>query len=107
MSEVERRLGDALDAAARTAVPDAASPPTPRYTQPASKRPGRTRWIAPLAAAAAVAAIAGSILAVQGSGDGAGRKQNPPAALAAVQIKLATPGNRTYGVGMPVVAYFS
>jgi lipoprotein-anchoring transpeptidase ErfK/SrfK len=108
MSEVERRLGDALDAAARTAVPDASSPPPPRYTtQPASKRHGRTRWIAPLAAAAAVAAIAGSILAVQGSGDGAGRKQNPPAALAAVHIKLATPGNRTYGVGMPVVAYFS
>ena len=105
--QLEHRLGEAFDAAARTAVPDAASPPPPRFTtEPAGKRHGRTRWIAPLAAAAAVAAVAGSVLALQGSGGG-GHEQAPPAALAAVHIKLATAGDRTYGVGMPVVAYFS
>lgn len=107
---LERRLGEAFDAAARSEVPEAASPPPPHFmTEPAISRRGRIRWIAPLAAAAAVAVVAGSVLALQDNGGsgGAKHKQTPPAAQAAVQIKLATTGNQTYGVGMPVVAYFS
>ena len=104
---LERRLGEAFDAAARSSVPDAASPPPPHFmTQPTPSRHGRIRWIAPLAAAAAVAVVAGSVVALQGNGGG-GRKGNPPSALAAVHIKLATTGDQTYGVGIPVVAYFS
>lgn len=106
---LERRLGEAFDAAARSAVPDAAGPPPPQFmTEPTSHGHGRIRWIAPLAAAAAVAVVAGSVLALQGNGgDGGRRSGNPPAALASVHIKLATAGDQTYGVGMPVVAYFS
>jgi lipoprotein-anchoring transpeptidase ErfK/SrfK len=108
---LERRLGEAFDAAARGAVPDAASAPPPQFLTdpPATSRHNRMRWIAPLAAAAAVAAVAGSMLALQGSGGGGGgRVASPPAGVRnGVQIKLATSGDQTYGVGMPVVAYFS
>lgn len=107
--QVERLLSEAFEGAARSAVPDAAGPPPPRFaTEPAANRRGRTRWVAPLAAAAAVAAVGGSVLALHGSGGNSDRhRTHLPAATAAVQIRLATTGSRSYGVGMPVVAYFS
>jgi lipoprotein-anchoring transpeptidase ErfK/SrfK len=106
---LERRLGEAFDAAARSSVTDAASPPPPRFaTEPTANRHGRVRWLAPLAAAAAVAVIGGSVLALHDTGGGGPQhRTNQPAAGAAVHIQLATAGNHSYGVGMPVVAYFS
>jgi lipoprotein-anchoring transpeptidase ErfK/SrfK len=112
---LERRLEEAFDAAARSAVPEAAGPPPPRFTtEPASpvsaaKGHGRVRWAAPLAAAAAVVAVGGTVLALQGSGSGGGDQHRTaaPGAAAAVQIKMATVGDQSYGVGLPVVAYFS
>lgn len=106
---LERRLGQALDAAARSAVSDAAAPPPPRFAAPGKPRRNRKRPLAPLAAAAAVVAVGASVLALQGNGSGGGghHDKNPPAAGAAVRIELATAGGRSYGVGMPVVAYFS
>ncbi|MDT4916022.1 MAG: hypothetical protein QOH89_722 [Pseudonocardiales bacterium] len=100
--ELERRLGAAFDAAARASVSDAASPPPARFAlEPAGRRRGR--WLAPLAAAAAVVAVGASMLALRGGND----KPVPAAGAASVRIQLATAGNQTYGVGMPVVAYFS
>jgi lipoprotein-anchoring transpeptidase ErfK/SrfK len=106
-SHLERRLGEALDAAARSAVNDAVPPPAPRFADDApAVRRTRTRLIAPLAAAAVVAAVSISVLALHGGGNGE-RPRPPAATLAAVDIKLATATDRSYGVGMPVVAYFS
>jgi len=104
---LERRLGEAFDAAARSSVTDAASPPPPRFASaPTQPRRGHSRWLAPLAAAAVVAVVGGSVLALHGSG-GTRHRTVPPAAEAAVHIQLAIAGNHSYGVGMPVVAYFS
>jgi lipoprotein-anchoring transpeptidase ErfK/SrfK len=103
VSELERRLGEAFDAAARASVDDAAAPPTPRFAAAApGRRPGR--WLAPMAAAAAVVAVVGSVLAVRA---GEHHQRTPAAAGAPVRIRLATGDGGTYGVGMPVVAYFS
>jgi lipoprotein-anchoring transpeptidase ErfK/SrfK len=108
--QLERRLGEAFDAAARSSVSDAASPPPARFaTEPTAARHGRARWLAPLAAAAVVAGVGGSVLALHDDGGGTPQRHtNPPAAAAAaVHIRLATADDQTYGVGMPVVAYFS
>ena len=104
MSDLERLLGESFDAAARASVPDTAAPPPARFTgRPAERRRGHR--LAPLAAAAAVAAVGASVLVLHGGGGG--HRQPPAAVGAAVHIKLATAGARSYGVGMPVVAYFS
>jgi lipoprotein-anchoring transpeptidase ErfK/SrfK len=107
--DLERRLGEAFDAAARHTVPDTASPPPARFTTTSSgRRHGRLRWLAPAAAAAAVVAVGASVLALQGDGHNSGKhRPNPPAAQAGVRIELGTRGGVSYGVGMPVVAYFS
>jgi lipoprotein-anchoring transpeptidase ErfK/SrfK len=121
--DIERRLRDAFDVRARAAVGDAARPPVPRYLERPPRR--RVHLLAPLAAAAAVlVAVGGSMLAVRATDDH--RAHRPAAALtrrpatppasgtaagragaAPVRIRLGTAGERTYGVGMPVVAYFS
>jgi lipoprotein-anchoring transpeptidase ErfK/SrfK len=106
---IERLLSEAFDAEARAAVPESAGPPPARFTtEPTAHRLGRARWLAPLAAAAAVIAVGGSLLALQGAGSGGNHHPgNQAAAAAPVRIELATPGGESYGVGMPVVAYFS
>jgi lipoprotein-anchoring transpeptidase ErfK/SrfK len=111
--ELERRLRDAFDAQARASVGDAATPPPARYLQPA--KPHRVRRLAPLAAAAAVVAVGASVLALQGSPHArhpvaqhsAGRTSSAPVGTPAVRIKTAIADGHTYGVGMPVVAFFS
>ena len=100
--ELGRTLHDAFDAQARAAVHDDALPPPPRFEQPAKRHWGRL--LAPLAAAAAVLAVVGSVLALRSSGHG--HERHTAAASKPVQIKVAT-ADKSYGVGMPVVAYFS
>lgn len=103
--ELERRLRDAFDARARSSVGEDAHPPAPRFAMPGKTH--RVRVLAPLAAAAAVVAVVGSVAALR---SGTGQDDNRHRAISAptaVQIKMADAGNRTYGVGMPVIAYFS
>jgi lipoprotein-anchoring transpeptidase ErfK/SrfK len=100
--DLERLLGDAFEAEARASVPETIPPPAPRFATAPHRH--RTRWVAPLAAAAAVLiAVGGTLFAVRDRGPA-----HPPAVATAkpVRIKVATTDG-TYGVGMPVVAYFS
>jgi lipoprotein-anchoring transpeptidase ErfK/SrfK len=123
--DLGRRLAEAFDAAARAAVSDRADPPAPRFLEPRARH--RARLLAPLAAAAAVVAVVGSIVALQGGSNAAhapiaGRSHGGTAsspshhvassapihvAGARVHIKVLNTGGATYGVGMPVVALFS
>jgi lipoprotein-anchoring transpeptidase ErfK/SrfK len=122
--EIERRLRDSFDAQARAGVPDGALPPPPRFATAAAtggaaaRRHGR--WLAPLAAAAVVLAVVGTILGLQSGSDHHNQQpvavpsgQNPSstaiqtAAAAPVDMRMAPADGATYGVGMPVVAYFS
>lgn len=139
--DLTRTLSEALDAQARSAVPDTAAAPPPRFAAlpapaPVRRSRRRARVLAPLAAAAAVAAIGASVLALQ---DGSPAKRTVGAAAssststspsttasgvssaahpvspptpkrgsgAPVRIEFGTAGGAQYGVGMPVVAYFS
>lgn len=115
--DAERILRDALDRHARNAVGDHAQPPPPRFLESAPRR-RHSRLLAPVAAAAAVVAVVGGILALTDRG-GAGHSVAggnssvsapptlavPPAAR--VHISLYNADGATYGVGMPVIAYFS
>ena len=111
--DLERQLGAAFDAHARATVRDDAPLPAPRFLDEA--RPHRRRWLAPVAAAAAVLAVAGSVLGLQAASDdttptpAAGHSSTPPpvAGRRPVPIRLAAIDGATYGVGMPVVAYFT
>jgi lipoprotein-anchoring transpeptidase ErfK/SrfK len=119
--EIERRLRDSFDVRARAGVPDSAQPPVPRFVSPGAEPRRHGRWLAPLAAAAVVLAVVGTVLGVEsGSGHGnpqraAGPSTRPPSPTAfrtvaaehGVDVRLATDDGATYGVGMPVVAYFS
>jgi lipoprotein-anchoring transpeptidase ErfK/SrfK len=141
--DIERTLRDAFAAQARGSVGDAGSPPPPRFAGPAAHRPSRRvhRFVAPLAAAAAVLAVVGGIVAIahSDSGDGqrhvaAGTRTSGPLASSTpsanpkllpvsparssgapsvttparvVHIRLFNADGHQYGVGMPVVAYFS
>jgi lipoprotein-anchoring transpeptidase ErfK/SrfK len=117
--ELERRLRDALDAQARASVGDSAMPPAPRFAERGPR--SRSRLLAPLAAAAAVVAVVGSVLAVQYARQ---QHETPVAATATatwtgptapqrsaagapVRIQLLGQQGATYGVGMPVIALFS
>lgn len=115
--ELERLLREAFDAQARSGVRDDASPPAARYL--VSDRQRHRRWLAPVAAAAAVVAVVASVLAVQPGSD----ERNRPVAggptvqhtshtsaapsAAPVHIKLLNSDGAQYGVGMPVIAFFS
>ncbi|SHF99845.1 L,D-transpeptidase catalytic domain [Jatrophihabitans endophyticus] len=130
--DLGRFLADAFDARARAGVGDHAVPPPPRYAgaddaptgaRPAAAaphRPGRARWWAPLAAAAAVVAIvAGALAVTRGDEDrrgsveaarpsvSAARSSTPPAGATFVRVTTANSDGAVYGVGMPVIAYFS
>ncbi len=119
--DIERQLRDSFDARARAGVPDGAMPPPPRFATAGAAPRRHGRWLAPLAAAAVVLAVVGTVLGLQ-SGSGhhgqqpvagpSGRQTSPPvlqtsATAAPVDIRMVPVDGATYGVGMPVVAYFS
>jgi lipoprotein-anchoring transpeptidase ErfK/SrfK len=116
--DIERRLAAAFDARAREAFDDRTPPPAPRYAT--ETRPPRrlVRVLAPLAAAAAVAAIvAGVVTVAHSSSSGGDHPAAAPSTTAAatsvapattpVHISLLNADGDQYGVGMPVIAYFS
>ncbi|MGI8677534.1 MAG: L,D-transpeptidase [Jatrophihabitans sp.] len=124
--ELEELLQGAFDAHARAAVGDHATPMPPRFADPAAlddvvqprqslaRRAGR--WAAPFAAAAAVVGVVVGVVTVASSGTGHehGAADRPPNRAAShlnqqpvVHVKLLNDDDATYGVGMPVVAYFS
>jgi lipoprotein-anchoring transpeptidase ErfK/SrfK len=121
--ELEQRLSDAFTAQARASVGDRAAPPAPRFLTDgaAGRRHRRMRVFAPLAAAAAVLVVAGSVLALRDSSTSpaapqpfaAGSKlvSSAPAPLRGsgtpVRIRMLNADGATYGVGMPIVALFS
>jgi lipoprotein-anchoring transpeptidase ErfK/SrfK len=119
--ELERTLREAFAARARSEVDDTRPPPPPRFASGPSRAHGgrhRSRLLAPLAAAAAVIAVVGGIVAVaQRSGSrpdhrvvaGAPTASTTASATGAtpVHIEMRTADDRSYGVGMPVVALFS
>ena len=113
--ELERRLRDAFDARARSAVGDGAAPPTPRFESAKAPGHGRlVRWVAPLAAAAAVVGVVTGVLTVghpprhRGATQAAAsRTATQPAVTTSVHVKLLNDDGARYGVGMPVIAYFS
>ena len=114
--DLERLLAASFDAEARAAVSDVTPPPAPRFAPPVPRRRRRlSRVLAPLAAAAAVAATVGIIVTVAHAPSG---KQHPAAHASsaaptpapvptAVHISLLNADGDEYGVGMPVIAYFS
>jgi lipoprotein-anchoring transpeptidase ErfK/SrfK len=112
--DLERRLREAFDARARASVGENATPPRARFASAPSVTPRhrRVRLLAPLAAAAAVLAVVGSVLALQHSSakhEHHDRILGGPTAATGepVHIKLLNSDGSTYGVGMPVVAFFS
>jgi lipoprotein-anchoring transpeptidase ErfK/SrfK len=108
--DLERTLRAAFDAHARASVDDATSPPPPRFaeTNAASRRRLRT-WAAPLAAAAAVVAVVAAALGVAATSDHghSAAASNSVSAANAVHVRLLNDDGATYGVGMPVIAFFS
>jgi lipoprotein-anchoring transpeptidase ErfK/SrfK len=121
--ELERRLTSAFDATARAAAGDTSTPPLPRFAQMAPSDHRRRRLLAPLAAAAAViavgATVAGITYATSDNGHHRTASQRSPAVVThastsapavpstPVHIKLLNSDGADYGVGMPVVAFFS
>jgi lipoprotein-anchoring transpeptidase ErfK/SrfK len=109
--DLERQLAAVFDVQARDQVPDDGFVPPARFlVEPAPRR----RWLAPVAAAAAVVAIVGSVLGLQAASDGghprpaAGRTSTSAAAPVTGPVRVTMPAaSGSYGVGMPVVAYFS
>jgi lipoprotein-anchoring transpeptidase ErfK/SrfK len=129
-NEFERTLREAFEAKARSAVGDSAGMPPARFGTGAEpfRRHRRARLLAPLAAAAAVIAVVASVVTLRddtsGSRRGVGVGSHstalasspvrqlpsptlPRAAAQPVHIKLLNADGATYGVGMPVVAFFS
>jgi lipoprotein-anchoring transpeptidase ErfK/SrfK len=124
--ELQRLLAGAFDAGARKAVGDDATPPPPRFAQPDAGQRAHAhkhvaiRFLAPLAAAAAVIAVVALVPTLTGGDHPAAPRSAPavaaptrtppgtePAAGKRVQVRLLNSDGSTYGVGMPVVAYFS
>ncbi|WP_375485720.1 L,D-transpeptidase [uncultured Jatrophihabitans sp.] len=128
--ELRRRLADAFDARARAAFGDHSPVPPPRFaTEPA--RHGHRGWVrvaAPLVAAAAVVAVIVSVALTAGGSrggrhtavGGTGSVSHPASHTSAaastsapstptkpVHITLLNSDGSDYGVGMPVIAYFS
>ncbi len=114
--DLERTLRAAFDARARAAVGDHELPPPPRFatTSPGGHRHRRWRFVAPLAAAAAVVAVGVTVTALHESSGHVTVAGHSTAVLTPsagtgqpVHIKVANADGATYGVGMPVIAYFS
>jgi lipoprotein-anchoring transpeptidase ErfK/SrfK len=124
--EFERTLREAFDGRAREAVNDSVAPPPPRFVAGGAtvRRHRRARLLAPLAAAAAVVGVVTTVAAVRSTSDDShtvgvgvhGRSAVSSAELSAtasaapaqaVHIKLLNADGATYGVGMPVIAFFS
>jgi lipoprotein-anchoring transpeptidase ErfK/SrfK len=133
--DLHRLLAGALDAQARRAVGDGAAPPPPRFAQPGAGQGAHAhgrrlvRWFAPLAAAAAVVAVVLGVPALtdkdthRPARTGAAAPRRPQVSTSApapapaptpaqpvatsVRVSLLNVDGRSYGVGMPVVAYFS
>lgn len=115
--ELERTLRSAFAARARAAAADDALPPPPRFaTSPTPNRHRRLRVVAPLAAAAAVVAVGVAVTSLHEPsrhaalvGRSAATSAPAPSAGSGrlVHIELANAEGATYGVGMPVIAYFS
>jgi lipoprotein-anchoring transpeptidase ErfK/SrfK len=114
--ELERRLRDAFTAQARSSVADDLHPPAPRFAMPGKTQ--RARVLAPLAAAAAVVAVVASVVALRSGSGNAHRRvaapthpasvtESAPVGHHAVHMRMVNQDGQTYGVGMPVVAYFS
>ncbi|WP_375496868.1 L,D-transpeptidase [uncultured Jatrophihabitans sp.] len=130
--ELGRLLSDAFDAQARGAFGEHTQAPPPRFADELAA-PAHRRWVrvgAPLVAAAAVLALVLTVAFISsGSDDGHRRLAGPsaaPSALAsapaasssaaalagpgrdtAVHVKLLNSDGSDYGVGMPVIAFFS
>jgi lipoprotein-anchoring transpeptidase ErfK/SrfK len=114
--DLERQLAEAFGAQARASVPDATPSPAPRFAMaPTPSAHGRlVRWAAPLTAAAAVIAIVAAVLAIAHSSSGNDKQAvasptvgSASASPDAVHVRLLNDDNATYGVGMPVIAFFS
>ena len=120
--EIGRRLAESFRAQAHASVGDRVPiPPLRRDRAAGDPRRRLVRVLAPIAAAAAVAAVAITIAANVGTGHrqagpplagsvtspAVHRSSNASATLASVQVKLGMPDGERVGVGMPVVAYFS
>lgn len=114
--DIERRLAEAFAAQARSAVGDHAVPPPLELTKSGRSAPRRRRSVttilAPLAAAAAVTAIAVGIVAHQnthhdGRAIGPGTTKSPSVVATPVRMKVALANLARVGIGMPVVVNFS
>ena len=136
MSDADKRLRDALDAAARSAVDDARRPPPFDPFRPVAPPPPpnpRRHWLAPLLAAAAVVAVAlvgvsaVHVFQQDRSGQSAASAQHtrratgsaanhstaptkpskPAVPAKPVHVSLFQGDGQTYGIGMPLIAQFS
>ncbi|HEY8302252.1 MAG TPA: hypothetical protein VIG48_10160, partial [Jatrophihabitans sp.] len=140
--ELERLLGGAFDAKARGAVPDGTTPPPMRAGDELlphrHRRTGRhSRWLAPLAAAAAIVLVVGTIVAITQFTSANDRRQNvgivgpstsqqpsanrsqtttpstkpsttkPAKPATPVHVSLKFGDGQTLGVGIPIIAYLS
>jgi lipoprotein-anchoring transpeptidase ErfK/SrfK len=104
--ELGRRLTQAFDAETHARIDDHVRPPAPRFAAP--RKRSRARLLAPLAAAAVVASAGISVLAVHQFGGRHAAVHRPATSVAApVHIRMVGTDRASYGVGMPVVAYFS
>jgi lipoprotein-anchoring transpeptidase ErfK/SrfK len=129
--DLERLVREAFAAKAHSAVGDDRVPPSVDLHAAPRTAPGRGRFLAPLAAAAAVVLAAGLVFALRGSSTTAGRPPVGPGAqtalaassghgvdpapttappsplVRAVHVKLKWSDGSTFGVGVPVIAYLS
>jgi len=140
--ELERLLGGAFDAKARSAVPDGTYPPPMRGSGDElgphrhRRQTSHSRWIAPLAAAAVILLIAGTVFAISrfastndqrlagppGASTSAApgttsqstspsatqsTRTRPPTPAKPVHVSLKFGDGQTLGVGMPIIAYLS
>ncbi|MGH8860849.1 MAG: hypothetical protein ACRDVG_06375, partial [Jatrophihabitantaceae bacterium] len=139
--DFERFLGEAFDARARAEVPEHRTPPPmrlPDHLSPHRHRSGpsrRARWLAPLAAAAAVLLVVGTVFAltrnsssdrhgaigspsVGGSPSHSGATSGSPtptststapskAPAKPVHVSLKFGDGQVLGVGIPIIAFLS
>ena len=124
----ERILREAFAAKAQGAVGDERTPPAVDLQAGPHVRAGRVRYLAPLAAAAAVVLAAGLVFALRDSGTTGGQavagpshartgtatsQHGAPASTSSapasqpVHVKLKWSDGSQFGVGIPVIAYLS
>ncbi|HEV7192660.1 MAG TPA: L,D-transpeptidase [Jatrophihabitantaceae bacterium] len=127
--DLERVLRDAFAAKAQAAIGDDRVPPSVDLHSAPHLSARRGRFLAPLAAAAAVVLAAGLVFALRGSGTTDGHAGQRPGALGstasrhasgqkttsasaspaakAVHVRLKWSDGSQFGVGVPVIAYLS